>query len=168
MATSFDHISPGRVILGLGAGGMPEEPRQFGLPMGTTRERTERLDEAASLVRSLLDAPVSDFVGKYYQVRQARALPKALQGRLPLLVAGKGDGAIRVAARFADLWNAIGLPPVFGAKVRRLRSEITAPHRDPAAVMAPAPFRLLLREDHRGIPGRPVRLHPGWLEPVYA
>ena len=167
MATTLDHISAGRVILGLGAGGMPEEHRQFGLPMGTTRERTERLGEAASLVRSLLDAPVSDFAGKYYQVRQARALPKPLQARLPLLVAGKGDGAIRVAARFADLWNGIGLPPVFGAKVRRLRSEITAAHRDPAAVMATASFRLIIREDHRGIARRLDELSPVWRDDVY-
>ncbi len=167
MAVTLDHISAGRAILGLGAGGMVEEHRQFGLHLDTARERTERLEEAALLIRSLLEGTISDFAGKYYGARGARALPKPVQPRMPFLIAGMGQGVVRIAAQLADIWNGIGLPPAISAKVHELRQQISAAGRDPASVMATASFRLIIRDGEDAIARRINELDPSWHEDPY-
>lgn len=167
MAATLDHISGGRVILGLGAGGMVDEHHQYGLALGTPRERSERLEEATSVVRSLFDEPSSTFLGKHYQLQDARALPKPLQTRLPLLVAGTGSRTVRVAARLADMWNAIGLPAVFADKVPALRADMLACGREPMSVLVTASFRLLIRDDDAGMSQRLVELDPVWRDDPY-
>jgi alkanesulfonate monooxygenase SsuD/methylene tetrahydromethanopterin reductase-like flavin-dependent oxidoreductase (luciferase family) len=167
MAATLDHISGGRVILGLGAGGRVDEHRPYGLPFGTPRERSERLEETAAIVRSLCDEPATTFVGRHYQLRDARAMPKPLQQRLPLLVAGSGPGPMGVAARFGDIWNAIALPAVFAKKVTRLRADLRAYGREPREVSISASFRLLIREDEAGIYRRLADLDPVWRDDPY-
>ena len=162
MAATLDHISAGRVILGLGAGGMPEEHRQFGLHLGTPRERAERLEEAARLVRSLLNGTISDFTGKYYGTRGARALPTPVQSRVPFLIAGTGQRIRHIAAQLADMWNGIGLPSAISRNVQDLRQQVSAAGRDPASVMATASFRLIIREDEEAIARRIAELDTSW------
>jgi alkanesulfonate monooxygenase SsuD/methylene tetrahydromethanopterin reductase-like flavin-dependent oxidoreductase (luciferase family) len=167
MAATLDHISGGRVILGLGAGGRAEEHRAYGLPFGTPRERTERLEETAAIVRSLWDEPTSNFLGRHYQLQGAHAMPKPLQPRLPLLVAGSGPGPMRVAAKFGDFWNAIGLPTVFAEKVPVLREYMRGYAREPTEVSISASFRLLIRDDEAGVSRRLEELDPVWRDDAY-
>ena len=162
MVATLDHISGGRAIVGLGGGGMADEHRHYGLPFGTARERCARLEEAAMVMRSLFDEPVSTFQGKYYRLQDALAMPKPLQPRLPLLVGGTGRGTMRVAARLGDIWNAIGLPDVFAAKVPVLRADIRACGRAPTAVSVTASFRLIIRDGDAGVSRRLRELDPVW------
>src|SRR5437870_5403540 len=79
MAATLDHVSDGRLILGLGAGGLPIEHEMFGIAFGPRSERIERLDEACVVVRSMFDDPQPAFIGRHYQLRDATAEPKPIQ-----------------------------------------------------------------------------------------
>jgi len=167
MAAALDPISGGRVILGLGAGGMAEEHRRFGLPLGTASERRERFEEAVTIVRSLLDEPVSSFEGKHYRLRDARAEPKPVQPHLPLLIGGTGVGALRVAANLGDWWNGIALAPSLAEKVGMLRAYLAEAGRRPDEVVATASFRLIIRSSEAAVARRLEELDPGWRDDAY-
>jgi F420-dependent oxidoreductase-like protein len=115
MATTVDHISKGRLELGLGAGWEEFEHRAYGIPFYTAKERAERLGEALAVITHLWDdAEPSSFVGTYYQLRDAPFLPKPVQRpHPPIVVGGKGEKWIMpLVARYADEWNVpIGVTP---------------------------------------------------------
>ena len=115
MAVTLDHVSGGRADLGLGAGWHEGEHRAFGIPLGTARDRSDRLEEAARVIRLLLEGPgPADFQGRFFRLERAPFAPAPLQARLPLLVAGGGEArTLRTVARFADACNLYG--NVFGS-----------------------------------------------------
>ena len=112
MATTIDHLSGGRFVLGLGGGWHAREHEAFGIPFGAgIGERLDRLDEAAGLLRRLLDGEVVTHHGRFYDLERAVCAPRPLQARLPLLVGGTGrTRTLRTVARFADAWNACASP----------------------------------------------------------
>lgn len=165
-AATLDRISAGRAILGLGAGGMAEEHRRYGLPFGALRERSERLGEAATVIRSLLDQPRTTFSGHYFQMEHAEGA-SALQARLPLLVAGGERAAVRIAARCADLWNTIALPETFARRVRLLGEQLRSFSRGPSELLPTASFRLLIREREADVARRIDELDPSWRDDPY-
>jgi alkanesulfonate monooxygenase SsuD/methylene tetrahydromethanopterin reductase-like flavin-dependent oxidoreductase (luciferase family) len=135
MAITLDHISGGRALCGIGAGWFEQENRAYGIPWGATRERLSQLEEAAHVLRSLLDEPRTTFHGRHYHLTDAPAAPKPLQQRLPLLIGGGGERrTLRIAARYADLWNGFGSPATMARKVAVLRRHCTEVGRDPAAM----------------------------------
>ncbi len=109
-ATTVDHVSGGRLVLGLGGGWFEREHDAFGLEFGAGfGERLDRLDEAAGLIRRLLDGEVVDHEGRWYRFRDARCEPRPAQARLPMLIGGSGrTKTLRTVARYADWWNAYG------------------------------------------------------------
>jgi alkanesulfonate monooxygenase SsuD/methylene tetrahydromethanopterin reductase-like flavin-dependent oxidoreductase (luciferase family) len=105
MAATVDHLSGGRLTVGLGAGGDPEADAMIGVPDRSARERVERLGEAAQVLRLLWTEEVSTFAGTHYQLREARSDPKPVQPRLPLWLASNGERyGLRVVAERADGW----------------------------------------------------------------
>jgi alkanesulfonate monooxygenase SsuD/methylene tetrahydromethanopterin reductase-like flavin-dependent oxidoreductase (luciferase family) len=112
MATTLDHVSGGRFVLGLGAGWHPREHEAFGIDFGSGfGERLDRLDEAAGLLRRLLDGEVVTHHGRFYDLDRAACAPRPVQARLPILVGGTGrTKTLRTVARVADLWNANATP----------------------------------------------------------
>lgn len=109
-AVTLDHISGGRVDLGLGMGWLESEHETFGVPLGSLRDRSDRLEEGAALIRSLLNGPwpVTQ-EGRFFQVKNAWFAPLPVQKRLPLLVAGGGEKrTLRTAARYGDASNVYG------------------------------------------------------------
>jgi alkanesulfonate monooxygenase SsuD/methylene tetrahydromethanopterin reductase-like flavin-dependent oxidoreductase (luciferase family) len=105
MAATVDQISGGRLDVGLGAGGDPGADEMLGLPSVPARERVERLDEAAQVLRLLWSEPVADFAGTYYQLHGALADPKPVQRPMPLWLASNGERlGLRVVAQRADTW----------------------------------------------------------------
>ncbi|MEX2446783.1 MAG: LLM class flavin-dependent oxidoreductase, partial [Dehalococcoidia bacterium] len=109
MAAQIDALSGGRFVLGMGAGWNVPEHEAFGLPFPPVRERMDRLEESIQVVKALWgDAPAT-FDGRYYQLREAEAYPKPTQQPLPILVGGGGEQrTLRIVARYADEWNAVG------------------------------------------------------------
>jgi alkanesulfonate monooxygenase SsuD/methylene tetrahydromethanopterin reductase-like flavin-dependent oxidoreductase (luciferase family) len=105
MAVTLDHVTNGRAILGLGAGQLAPEQAQYGLEFPPVRERIARLDEALTVIRTLLAEERTSFEGRFYRLDEAIAEPKPVQERLPLLVGSTGPKMLRVAARHADIWH---------------------------------------------------------------
>jgi F420-dependent oxidoreductase-like protein len=111
-ATTMDHLSGGRFVLGIGGGWFEREHDAFGLDFGAgTGERLDRLDEAAGLIRRLLDGETVTHAGRFYRMHEALCLPRPVQARLPILIGGSGrTKTLRTAARYADYWNGYGEP----------------------------------------------------------
>lgn len=106
MATTVDIISDGRFELGMGAGWNEMESSAYGIGLGTLTDRFDRLDEGVQVIRSLLDEPVTNFSGAYFELTDARCEPKPVQAKLPLVIGGKGPKrTLRTAARWADQWD---------------------------------------------------------------
>ncbi len=107
MASTLDHISGGRVVLGIGSGWMDEEYRGYGYPFPSTLERIEQLDEALDVVKRLFSEKCADFQGKYYTLDKAYNQPAPVQKpHPPILIGGGGEKhMLRVVARHADIWN---------------------------------------------------------------
>ena len=133
-AATVDHISRGRLTLGLGAGWQLNEHAQYGIQLGTPGERIDRLDEYCTVVRSLLEQAVTDFKGRSFELSNAWCEPKPLQTRLPLLIGGKGDRMLRLVARHADTWNMWSMPSKFAERSAVLDQSSEAIGRDPATI----------------------------------
>src|SRR5712691_2002255 len=119
-AATVDHISGGRIELGLGAGWMEREHRAYGFPFPETSVRLELLAEQLEIVHRLWTEDRVDFRGRHYTLEDAPAQPKPLQRpHPPLLVGGSGTrGTAEPAARFADEYNSPFVSPDGYAKVR--------------------------------------------------
>lgn len=112
LATTLDHVSGGRAVLGLGGGWFAQEHEAFGIDFGSGfGERLDRLDEATMLVRRLLDGERLTHKGAAFEFHDALCEPRPVQERLPILIGGSGPTkTLRTAARYADLWNGYGDP----------------------------------------------------------
>jgi alkanesulfonate monooxygenase SsuD/methylene tetrahydromethanopterin reductase-like flavin-dependent oxidoreductase (luciferase family) len=112
LATTLDHLSDGRAVLGIGGGWFGLEHETFGIDFGSGfGDRLDRLDEAARLIRRLLDGETVTHSGHYYAMHDALCTPHPIQARLPILIGGSGPTkTLRTTAAVADLWNGYGLP----------------------------------------------------------
>jgi F420-dependent oxidoreductase-like protein len=137
MAATVDVICNGRLDFGVGAGWNEYEHQSMGIPLYAPGERIRRLGEACELTRRLFTQHLTDFDGRYYQLAQARCEPKPIQKPYPpFVIGGSGEQlTLRVAARYADIWNST--PPdveTFRHKVRVLHEHCAAVGRDPAEI----------------------------------
>lgn len=123
VAATVDHVSGGRVELGLGAGWNVGEHESFGFPFPELDERMELLAEQLEIVvRSWTEEEFS-FEGRHYRLEGCRAEPKPLQQPRPPLIMGglAGPRSVRLAVRFADEYNVVYRPP---GECRELRAEV--------------------------------------------
>jgi alkanesulfonate monooxygenase SsuD/methylene tetrahydromethanopterin reductase-like flavin-dependent oxidoreductase (luciferase family) len=109
LATTLDHISGGRAILGIGGAWFETEHRAYGLEFGSSPgERLRWLDEAVAIMRGMLDGEEPSG-SRYYKAHRVRNDPPPVQERLPLLVGGGGERkTLRIVARYADACNVGG------------------------------------------------------------
>jgi len=119
-AATADHVSGGRIELGMGAGWMEREHRAYGFPFPETRVRVEMLAEQVEIVHRLWTEERVDFQGRHYTLEDAPAQPQPVQQpRPPLLVGGGGGrGTVEPALRFADEYNTPFVSPAEAAAVR--------------------------------------------------
>ena len=119
MAATLDHISEGRLVLGIGAGWHDPEFEAFGFPID---HKVSRFDEAFTIIRDLIRTGRADLDGTYVQARDAFLRPPA-RVDLPILVAAKGPRMLELTARHADAWNLawFGLP---NERLARVRGEL--------------------------------------------
>jgi F420-dependent oxidoreductase-like protein len=108
-----DHVSGGRVELGLGAGWHEREHDAHGFPFDSTRERIDRMAEQLEIVRRSWAADTFDFSGRYYTLTGADPRPKPVQRPHPPLIMGGAAGprSAALAARWADEYNTIFATP---------------------------------------------------------
>jgi F420-dependent oxidoreductase-like protein len=150
MAVTLDHISQGRLVLALGAGWHQEEHRAFGIPLPSMRERQDRLEEAAALLRAVFEAegPVR-FEGAYYRLEDASFLPGFVQKpHPPLMIGGGGERrTLRTAARYADAVNVLGPVSVVRHKLAVLEAHCQREGRDYDAIQKTVHVPVLTHKD---------------------
>jgi len=113
IATTLDHVSGGRLELGLGAGWFREEYDALGFAYPPPAVRIAQMREALQVIKRLWSEPVPDFEGEFYRLRGAYAAPKPVQTPRPrIMLGGSGPALLRVAAEEADILNLI--PPTGG------------------------------------------------------
>ncbi len=134
-AVTVDHISAGRLELGIGAGWFAWEHETFGLDFPPTKELVDRYAEAVTLLDTYLRNGVSSFQGQHYTLRDAPNRPAPLQlPRPPFMIGAHGPRTIRLAGRYADTWNSRGTPDEIRERNARLDDSAVAADRDPAAI----------------------------------
>ena len=102
VATTMDHLSKGRLILGVGVGWMVEEFDALGVPF---EERGKLADEQLEIIRLLWKEDRARFKGRYYRFKEIAFYPKPLQRpQIPIWVGGEGVRAQRRAAFYGDAW----------------------------------------------------------------
>ena len=135
-AVTVDHISNGRLELGLGAGWYVPEHEKFGLDFPPPAELVGRFREAVEIVDRLLRNEVTSYEGRYYQLRDAPFRPGPVQRpRPPLTIGAKGPRMLEIVARYADAWNSSGTVEEVGARNRVLDEKCAAIGRDPAEIV---------------------------------
>jgi alkanesulfonate monooxygenase SsuD/methylene tetrahydromethanopterin reductase-like flavin-dependent oxidoreductase (luciferase family) len=157
LATTLDHLSNGRAVLGLGGGWFEREHQAFGLDFGAGfGDRLDRLDEAVMLIRRLLDGERVTHRGRYYAFTDAICAPRPLQPRLPILIGGSGPRkTLRTTASYADIWNSYGAPEVVAAADSILRDHCAALGRDEAPIERTVTQDGVIRDD----PAEAMRVH---------
>lgn len=122
-AMTVDHISNGRLDLGLGAGTTGKEDISYamtGTPDWPPKERVERFREYVEIVDQLLRNPESTYEGQYYQTKGTIMKPPPVQQpRPPLMIGANGPRMLKIAAQYADTWNTFG-----GMEVKTLEEMI--------------------------------------------
>ena len=110
-ATTLDHISEGRLELGIGAAGATTDHAMTGIPVPTDAERAERLEEAVTIVCELLTDGKAEAIGPHYPIEHTQLRPKPVQHpRPPITVGALSRRSMRLAARLADAWNTQPMP----------------------------------------------------------
>jgi F420-dependent oxidoreductase-like protein len=138
-ALTVDHISGGRVEIGMGAGWWEEEHTRFGIPFHDVQTRWEMLEEQVPIVHGLLTEDTFSFQGKHYRLDGADQLPKPVQRPRPPLILGGTTVGPRMQAlvgRYADEFNTVGgTPEEVRTRFERARGAVDAAGRDPDALV---------------------------------
>ena len=148
-AVTIDHVSGGRLELGLGCGWSQVEFEAYGIPFLPIKDRLDQLEESVQIIRSLFDNEQTTFRGKHFAVCDAYCNPKPLQKRPRLWLGGGGEQRfLRIVARHADAWNTpfVG-PDVYAHKNRVLTEWCEKENRDPATVLRTVNLGLAMTVD---------------------
>lgn len=136
MAETFDRLSGGRLILGLGGGYSDEEFRAFGLATPTPREKVDGMEDAIRIARGLWSQPRFSYAGRVFHTDAADVAPRP-EHRIPIWLGTFGDRALAVTGKLADGWiPSLGSAPP--DQVTALRDKIfaaaEAANRDPGEI----------------------------------
>ena len=142
-AVTVDHVSGGRLILGLGTGWHEDEHRRFGIDLPPVGERVDRLEEAIVMIRGLTSQQRTTFAGRYYHLDDAPFQPRPVQAHIPLLIAAHRPRMLRLAARYADQWDTFvtlpgsatdGIETPVAERIAALDAACAEIGRDPAEI----------------------------------
>ena len=150
LATTLDHLSGGRAVLGLGGAWFEREHEAYGIDFGSGfGERLDRLDEAVMLVRRLLDGETVTHDGPVYPMRDAICTPRPVQVRLPIMIGGSGPKkTLRTLATYGDQWNAMGELPKLTERDAILREHCARIGRDDTEIERTTTVDIVIRDTH--------------------
>jgi alkanesulfonate monooxygenase SsuD/methylene tetrahydromethanopterin reductase-like flavin-dependent oxidoreductase (luciferase family) len=150
LATTLDHVSAGRAVLGIGGAWFEREHEAFGFDdtWGSgVGERLDRLDESVMLLRRLLDGERFSHEGRFYTMRDALCEPRPVQAHLPILVGGSGPKkTLRTVAERADAWNTTGTLEEVRAHLEILNGHCAAVGRDRSEIELTISFPITIRD----------------------
>ncbi len=163
MAATVDEMSNGRAQIGIGAGWNVREHQAYGWEFPPLRERSDRLEEACRLIKTLFMADgLVDFEGKYYTLKQAPFSPKGVQRpHPPIMVGGNGEKrTLRTVALYGDIMNVIARPEELKRLIGVLERHCEAVGRDPASIRKTVhlPIRIVADESR----ARELRCGADW------
>ena len=146
-AATIDHLSGGRMVLGLGAGWQVNEHEAYGIPLGTTKERLAWFEEACQVVTGLRDQARTTVAGDRYQLTDAPLEPKPL-GPLPLLIGSSGQRVMaRIVATYAQEWNTWSTPELWVERRQGYDRALDEAGRDPATLHTSTQALVLIGPD---------------------
>jgi F420-dependent oxidoreductase-like protein len=143
-AITVDHISNGRLEIGMGAAWHEPEHEQLGIPFPPLKERAERLEEGVQVMRLLMTKDRASFGGRHYQLANATYHPRPVQRPHPPIWIGAGGEQLMlpIVARQADAWHAFGSDDSLARKSRLLDQMAEKAGRDPKAILRSASLSL--------------------------
>jgi F420-dependent oxidoreductase-like protein len=143
-AITVDHISNGRLEIGMGAAWHEPEHEQLGIPFPPLKERAERLEEGVQVMRLLMTKDRATFTGRHYQLAKASYHPRPVQRPHPPIWIGAGGEQLMlpIVARQADAWHAFGSDESLARKSRLLDELAEKAGRDPNAILRSASLSL--------------------------
>ncbi len=159
---TVDHISGGRVELGLGAGWHEAEHRAYGFDMPPVGVRMAVLGEQLEIVRRQWAEDAFSFSGRHYRLENLRALPKPVQRPGPTLIVGGSAGrrSAALAARWADEYNTVFASPEECARRRaRVADAWRSAGRDPGTLRFSLMTGCVVGRDRREVLERAARLN---------
>ncbi len=159
---TVDHISGGRVELGLGAGWHEAEHRAYGFDMPPVGVRMAVLGEQLEIVRRQWAEDAFSFSGRHYRLENLRALPKPVQRPGPTLIVGGSAGrrSAALAARWADEYNTVFASPEECARRRaRVTDAWRSAGRDPGTLRFSLMTGCVVGRDRREVLERAARLN---------
>jgi probable F420-dependent oxidoreductase len=143
MLATLDHLAPGRLILGAGAGWMREEIELFGVPYA---RRGAWTDEAIRIMRACWRDDRVSFKGEFFSFEGLGCRPRPASGTIPIWIGGHTDRALRRVAALGDGWHAaFPTPEALGDGLARLREACRRAGRDPATLAISARLGLSAR-----------------------
>jgi F420-dependent oxidoreductase-like protein len=166
-AVTVDHISGGRVELGLGAGWLEDEHRSYGFDFPPTEVRMQVLAEQLEIVRRSWAEDNLDFRGRHYRIEALDALPKPVQRPHPNVIVGGSAGrrSAALSARWADEYNTVFADPGTCARRRTAVAEAWAAHgRDPEQLVFSVMTGCIVGSDDDDVRLRARRLMDAWGE----
>jgi probable F420-dependent oxidoreductase len=144
MTSTLDHISGGRLTVGVGAGWYKQEYDAYGFPYLSNAERIERLAEGIRVLKTMWTEDEPTYHGRFFSIEKAYNFPRPVQTpHPPLLVGGGGKKVLKIAAAEADILNVI--PPsisgtgaeVFPVDIASLLPKVTSFHEQLRAINRP-------------------------------
>lgn len=143
-AVTIDHVSNGRLEIGLGAAWNRREHRALGYEFPSTGERLRRLEEAVQLMKLLMTTDGATFEGRYYRIEDATYHPRPVQQpHPPIWIGGSGERmTIPITGRHADAWHAQGPMAAYPRKLRILDEAAERAGRDPRQILRAASLSL--------------------------
>lgn len=161
IATTIDHVSGGRLELGLGGAWYELEHNQYNVPFPGIGTRLDMLSEAMQIVRSLWTEHRSTLIGKHFKVEDALCEPKPLQQpHPPLWIGGAGETkTLRIVAQYADGWNTFfGPEDAYKHKLEVLARHAADVGRDPADVRKQLVVQAVVGETEKDVADRVAKL----------
>ena len=125
LAASLDFLSGGRFLFGTGIGWLEEEFQALGIPW---ERRAARARESVEAMRRLWEDETSHYAGEFVSFSRARSYPKPPRsGKIPIIVGGQSEAALKRAADWGDGWCGFNLTPEESqAKIERLDELLSA------------------------------------------